>query len=156
MQVFVQESSFDVDVQYEMLVRSSPGAAVVTFTGYVRDHSASENVVAMELEHYPGMTEQSLQHLGDTAASRFDLLNWRIVHRYGVLEVAEPIVWVGVTANHRSPAFDACQYLMDSLKTDAPFWKREFFDNGEGRWVSDKAEDHQRRAEWHQHTEGQS
>ena len=112
------------------MVGDRPGAAVATFTGYVRDHSDERPVGTLELEHYPEMAQRVLAELGEEAASRYGLSRWRIVHRFGVLGVSESIVWVGAVADHRGDAISACELIMDSLKTDAPFWKRE-----EGRVV---------------------
>lgn len=153
MRVFVQQENFSVSDQYASLVRSCPGAAVVTFTGHVRDFCADSPVsdsaiVGLELEHYPGMTESVLKRIGREAAERFALREWRIVHRFGVLAFPDPIVWVGVVADHRGPAFDGCQFIMDALKTDAPFWKKEHWGNGMATWVEARAEDDQRRERW--------
>ena len=148
MAVFVQREAFEVDQHYDFLVRENPGAAVVTFTGYVRDHCGAGEVVALELEHYPGMTEGVLADIGQQAQERFDLLAWRIVHRYGVLEVTDPIVWTGVVADHRGAAFEACEFVMDILKTDAPFWKREHLQSGTKHWVQARSLDAARRERW--------
>ena len=148
MRVLVQSQPFEVDRHYDFLVRENPGAAVVTFTGYVRDHCDRGDVTALELEHYPGMTERVLEEIGAKAQQRFGLEAWSIIHRYGKLEVTDPIVWVGVVANHRGAAFDACQFIMDVLKTDAPFWKREHLDDGSATWVEARGEDAERRLHW--------
>ena len=146
--VVVQKDVFNAAEQYDLLMRECPGAAIVTFTGYVRDHCDSGCVGQLELEHYPGMTESVLGELGQQASKRFNLKAWRIVHRYGVLDVNEPIVWAAVIADHRSAAFDACQFLMDTLKTDAPFWKREHMTDGSANWVAAKSSDSERRKRW--------
>ncbi len=148
MQVFIQKDNFDVDAHYDLLVRAFPGAAVVTFTGYVREYSEQGDVTGLELEHYPEMTQRRLQGLGEEAAARFTLKTWRIVHRYGKLDASDPIVWVGVVADHRGAAFDGCQFIMDTLKTDVPFWKREHLANGTAQWVDAKDEDTKRRKRW--------
>lgn len=148
MQVFIQKESFDVGAHYDLLVRAFPGAAVVTFTGYVREFCDQGDVVGLELEHYPAMTERRLQALGDEAATRFALNTWRIVHRYGRLDVTDPIVWAGVVADHRGAAFDGCQFIMDTLKTDVPFWKREHLANGTVQWVEPRDDDSLRRRRW--------
>ncbi len=148
MQVFIQKESFDVGAHYDFLVRAFSGAAVVTFTGYVREYCDQGDLTGLELEHYPAMTERRLQELGEEAAARFDLKTWRIVHRYGRLEVTDPIVWAGVVADHRGAAFDGCQFIMDTLKTDVPFWKREYLSNGKVQWVEAKNNDNLRRQRW--------
>lgn len=155
MRVAVHSHAFEVESHYDLLVREYPGAAVVTFTGYVRDHCDRGDVVALELEHYPGMTESVLEQIGAQAEERFNLKAWRIVHRFGTLDVTDPIVWVGVVADHRGQAFDGCQFIMDVLKTDAPFWKREHLQNGGAEWVEARVDDSDRRQRWninHQET----
>ena len=147
MSVAIQAAAIDVAEEYARLVESAPGAAVATFTGYVRDFSEETAVHALELEHYPEMAQVVLQALGDSAAERFGLAGWRVVHRYGVLSVAETIVWVGTVAAHRGDALSACEYMMDTLKTDAPFWKREHGPSGNS-WVQRRGSDDERRARW--------
>ena len=146
--VLVQSDTFEVQSQYATLTDAFPGAAVATFTGYVREFCDNGDVVALELEHYPGMTETVLESLGEQASHRFGLKGWRIVHRFGRLGTAEPIVWVGVVADHRTPAFHGCQFIMDALKTDAPFWKREHLDDGSAKWVAAQCSDTKRREHW--------
>ncbi len=143
----VQSGAFDAAAQYRALCDAYSGAAIVTFTGTVRDFSASGAVSALELEHYPGMAESLLQDLGDRVARQFSLEGWRIVHRYGRLMAEEPIVWVGVVAHHRAEAFAACEMIMDVLKTDAPFWKREHSSNG-AEWIGRAEQDIERRRRW--------
>ena len=104
-------------------------------------------VTELALEHYPEMAQKVLDELGHAAAERFQLSQWRIVHRYGVLGVSETIVWVGAVADHRGEAISACEFMMDSLKTDAPFWKREQRLTGE-QWVTSRDSDNARRARW--------
>jgi molybdopterin synthase catalytic subunit len=151
--VLVQSDTFDVETEYRRLVGEYPGSAVVTFAGYVRDHCDSGAVVALELEHYPEMTESILESLGQQAEIRFGLRAWRIVHRFGTLSRSDPIVWVGVVAEHRTEAFQGCQFIMDTLKTDAPFWKREHLADGSACWVASQYQDEQRRAQWYQQQE---
>jgi molybdopterin synthase catalytic subunit len=143
----VQPETFDAVAEYRALCDAHPGAAIVTFTGTVRDFSANTAVSALELEHYPGMAEASLAELGERVAQQFALLGWRIVHRYGRLMVGEPIVWAGVVADHRAEAFAACEMIMDVLKTDAPFWKREYSSNG-AEWIGRAEQDIERRRRW--------
>ncbi len=152
MSVSIQREAIDAAVEYDGLVGESPGSAVATFTGYVRNHSEDREVRALELEHYPEMAYKVLEDLGFQAVRQFGLSNWRIVHRYGELKVEESIVWVGAMANHRGEAISACEFMLDTLKTDAPFWKREIGPSGE-YWVNSRAIDQRRRARWHS-TEG--
>ena len=147
MSVALQREAIDVAAEYTQLVGDRPGAAVVTFTGYVRDHSDQHAVTELELEHYPEMARKVLWDLGQLAAERFGLSNWRIVHRFGPLAVSETIVWVGAVADHRGEAISACELMMDTLKTDAPFWKREQGPAGE-QWVASRDSDIARRARW--------
>lgn len=147
MSVALQSEAIDVAAEYTQLVGDRPGAAVVTFTGYVRDHSDQHAVTELELEHYPEMARKVLWDLGQLAAERFGLSNWRIVHRFGPLGVSETIVWVGAVADHRGEAISACELMMDTLKTDAPFWKREQGPAGE-QWVASRDSDIARRARW--------
>ena len=147
MSVSLQAEAIDVTAEYAQLVGDQPGAAVATFTGYVRDHSDERSVATLELEHYPEMAQRVLTELGEEAASRYGLSRWRIVHRFGVLGVSESIVWVGAVADHRGDAISACELMMDSLKTDAPFWKREQGPAGE-QWVASRDSDSERRARW--------
>jgi len=145
--VALQTEAIDVAAEYTQLVGPRPGAAVATFTGYVRDHSDQHAVTELELEHYPEMARKVMWDLGQLAAERFGLSNWRIVHRFGLLAVSETIVWVGAVADHRGEAISACELIMDTLKTDAPFWKREQGPAGE-QWVASRDSDIARRARW--------
>ena len=147
MSVSVQSSTFSVANEYECLLGQAPGAAVSTFSGYVRDHSALGRVDRLHLEHYPGMAEVVLRDVGISASERFKLLGWRIIHRYGALSVDDIIVWVGTVAHHRAEAMSACEFIMDRLKTDAPFWKHESGADGES-WVAAAASDSARRRRW--------
>lgn len=114
--------------------------AIVTFTGTVRDHQGAAAISLMELEHYPGMTEVAIEAMIDDAHRRFEILAARVVHRVGVLEPLDRIVLVAVSAAHRGQAFQACEFLMDYLKTQAPFWKKEHTPQG-ARWVDARASD---------------
>lgn len=109
--------------------------AAASFIGTLRDFNDSANVRAMTLEYYPGMTEKQLQAIADHARSEWAVLDVLIVHRVGTLEIGEPIVLTAAWAAHREPAFAACRYLIEKLKTDAPFWKKETLDNARQRWV---------------------
>ena len=133
--------------EYAELIGDQPGAAVATFTGHVRGHAEGAAVTALELEHYPEMAQKVLMTLGETAAERFKLTRWRIVHRHGSLAVSDSIVWVGAVAEHRGEAIAACEFMMDTLKTDAPFWKREEGVAGD-KWVAQRGIDTRRRERW--------
>lgn len=148
MDVCVQRQPFDPAAEYAALIARAAGAAVATFTGYVRDFAADGPVSQLELEHYPGMAEAVLSELGERTAKRFALRGWRIVHRFGALSAGDIIVWVGTVADHRAEAFAACECLMDTLKTEAPFWKREHHPDGGGAWVDASHDDLQRRERW--------
>lgn len=121
--------------------------AIVTFTGLVREFSAGDNVVALELEHYPQMTEQLLLTIANKAQERWQLGRISIYHRIGYLPLGEQIVFVGVSAKHRKSAFEGAQFIMDYLKTQATFWKKEHFANS-SQWVEFKASDLQAQQKW--------
>jgi molybdopterin synthase catalytic subunit len=144
--VRVQESDFDPGAELESL-RSPEDGALVSFTGVARGHSDGFAVESMTLEHYPGMTERALQAIVDQAKGRWPLGRVRVIHRYGLLRPGDRIVWVGVSSPHRDAAFDACRYLIDYLKTEAPFWKRETGPAG-SRWVEAKESDDRAKGKW--------
>lgn len=121
------------------------GGAVASFTGIARD---DYGVVAIELEHYPAMTEASLLALMNEATGRWSLLGGVLIHRVGYIPVGEPIVLVGTAASHRAEALEACAFLIDRLKTDAPFWKKEHRADGSSDWVETKASDDARADKW--------
>lgn len=144
----VQEDDFSVAAEYAWLTDSnSVDGAVVSFVGRLRDVNAGASVQGLWLEHYPGMTERALQALIDEARARWQLGRVAIIHRVGQLRPADQIVWVGVTSPHRAEAFAAAEFLMDALKTRAPFWKKEQTDRGE-RWVEARDTDAQRARRW--------
>jgi len=146
--VSIQTEDFDLSVEVAALRRGDAGVgAVATFVGTVRDRSDCGGVSRMELEHYPGMTERSIEAMIDTAHERFDIRAARIIHRVGLLEPQEQIVMVAVTSAHRAQAFEACQYLMDYLKTQAPFWKKEHTPEG-ARWVDARVCDDEALKRW--------
>lgn len=146
--VKVHASDFDVAVlQSTLLAGSGNEGAVVAFTGYVRCTNQERPVYKLELEHYPGMTEASITKIAQQAAERWPLLAISVVHRIGKLSPGDPIVWVGVSSAHREAAFSACEYIMDYLKTRAPFWKKELGPEGE-HWVAARDQDGQRAARW--------
>lgn len=148
---------FHVRVQCEPLMPHSdrvtdwshlPGVgATITFTGQVRVASERGDVEAIDLEHYPGMSERVLQAMLDEAAKRWGLQAGEIAHRIGYIRAGETIVRVSVASAHRSAAFEAAAWLMDALKTRAPFWKREWV-NGHPEWVAEKASDAEAAARW--------
>ena len=109
--------------------------AVATFVGTMRDFNEGDDVTGMELEHYPGMTERHLEQIAEEAATKWDLLDTLIYHRVGKLVPGDPIVLVAVWSSHRKEAFEACRWLMEELKSKAPFWKKELMESGDSRWV---------------------
>lgn len=148
MAIRVQSEPFQPGVELEALHAANAGiGAVVGFVGYVRDYNDGNAVAAMTLEHYPGMTEKALAGIVEQARARWPLLGVEILHRVGHLLPGEPIVFVGTASSHRQAAFDACNFIMDYLKTRAPFWKRE--DTPEGaRWVDGRASDQAAARRW--------
>ncbi|MFM7705248.1 MAG: molybdenum cofactor biosynthesis protein MoaE [Rubrivivax sp.] len=147
--VSIRHEDFDLSAEVEALrAGDARVGAVATFTGTVRDrHGAQLGIQALELEHYPGMTETALEAMIDEALRRFDILGARIVHRVGRLAPTDHIVMVAVTSAHRAEAFRACEFLMDYLKTQAPFWKKERTAQGE-RWVDARVADDEALARW--------
>lgn len=136
----VGEENFSVGDEYQWLAQCDEDGAVVTFTGKVRNHNLAECVSALTLEHYPGMTEKALNEIVELARERWPLPRVSVIHRVGALYPGDEIVFVGVSAAHRSVAFDAAQFIMDYLKTRAPFWKRESTPDGD-RWVESRNSD---------------
>lgn len=146
--VLVQEADFDIaQLQSALLAGLSDEGAVATFTGYVRRANEQRAVTTLELEHYPGMTEASIRDIAQQAVARWPLLAVSVVHRVGVLNTGAQIVWVGVASAHREAAFSACEFIMDFLKTRAPFWKKERGPAGE-HWVDARHSDDARAARW--------
>lgn len=150
MSVRVQEGDFDVSKEIDALTRGDPGiGAVATFIGKVRGEAHGAVLSSMTLEHYPGMTEDELARIEDEAKGRFKLTASLVVHRIGELKPGDNIVLVITCAPHRGDAFHACEYLMDYLKTRAPFWKKEHRRDGtSGEWVEAKAEDDAAAQRW--------
>jgi molybdopterin synthase catalytic subunit len=139
--VSIQTEDFDVAREIALLRGGDPGVgAVCSFIGTVRDRSDGASVSAMELEHYPGMTEKAIEQMIDEAFRRFDIRAARVIHRVGPLQLQDQIVLVVVTSAHRGESFQACEFLMDYLKTQAPFWKKETTPEGE-RWVDARVAD---------------
>ena len=147
--IAVQTQDFDIGREYADLIAGDTAAgAVVFFVGRVRDMNHARDVQSLSLEHYPGMTENILRQILDEAKARWELIAARIVHRVGELQLGEQIVFVGVTSAHREHAFQAAEFLMDFLKTQAPFWKKEVGVDGVEHWVEDKVSDQQRKTRW--------
>ena len=146
--VSIQEADFDVGVELAALQgeRTDVGA-VASFVGCVRGHTLADDVSALTLEHYPGMTERAIEAMIVEAQARFDMLGARVIHRVGRLTPGERIVLVAVASSHRRDAFQACEFLMDYLKTHAPFWKKETTPDGE-RWVDARVADDAALARW--------
>jgi molybdopterin synthase catalytic subunit len=148
--VRIQLADFDLGLEVAHL-RAQDGrvGAVCSFVGTVRDRTAGEpgDISSMELEHYPGMTEKSIEAMIDAAHQRFDIFGARVIHRVGLLLPLDHIVLVAVTSAHRGESFAACEFLMDYLKTQAPFWKKEQSQAG-ARWVDARVSDDAALAKW--------
>ncbi|MFZ6674000.1 molybdopterin synthase catalytic subunit MoaE [Undibacterium sp. Xuan67W] len=148
MAVFVQTEDFDVSTQLAKMRAGKPAiGAVVSFVGLVRDLNDDLDVQAMELEHYPGMTEKSLDDIVQQAGQRWQLLDALVIHRVGILQPLDQIVLVAVASAHRGEAFAACEFIMDYLKTQAPFWKKEQTSQG-ARWVDARETDDHALNKW--------
>jgi molybdopterin synthase catalytic subunit len=146
--VEIREGDFDLAAEVAALREGDGGVgAVVAFVGTVRDRNDAAAVASLELEHYPGMTEAAIEAMVDEAVRRFEIRAVRVVHRVGVLAPMAQIVLVAVTAAHRGRAFQACEFLMDYLKTQAPFWKKEAGPEGV-RWVDARVADDAALARW--------
>jgi molybdopterin synthase catalytic subunit len=149
-EVRVQTGDFDLTAEVARLRAGQPKVgAVVTFVGTVRDLNDGATVAAMELEHYPGMTEAALQNIVEQACTRWPLAGALVIHRVGPLQPLEQIVLVAVTAAHRGEAFAGCEFIMDYLKSEAPFWKKEQTPDG-ARWVDARSSDDVALAKWSQ------
>jgi len=146
--VCIQAQDFDLGHETQALRAGDGGVgAVVAFVGTVRELSAGDAVSAMELEHYPGMTEAAIEAMVDDAFARFDIRAARVIHRVGLLQARDQIVLVLVSSAHRGQAFQACEFLMDYLKTQAPFWKKEHTPAG-AHWVDARVADDEALARW--------
>ena len=148
--VSIQTADFDLSQEVAVLrAQDARVGAVCSFVGTVRDRNAGAQgeVSTLELEHYPGMTEKSIESMIDEAKQRFDILGARVVHRVGLLRPLEQIVLVAVTSAHRGESFKACEFLMDYLKTQAPFWKKETTPEG-AKWVDARISDDAALARW--------
>ncbi|MEW8002844.1 MAG: molybdopterin synthase catalytic subunit MoaE [gamma proteobacterium symbiont of Ctena orbiculata] len=139
--VSIRAEPFDPNREVELLRGNDPSiGALVTFIGLMRDINEGDRIERLYLEHYPGMTERALQEIVDEANSRWDIQHCRVVHRVGALLPTDPIVLVAVASRHRKEAFRACEFIIDYLKTRAPFWKKETTAEGE-RWVDARESD---------------
>ncbi len=150
MAVSVQTEDFDAGLEISRLrnARKDTGA-VVSFIGLVRDLNEGDQVSQLTLEHYPGMTEKGLEAIVSQAQNRWAIFDVTVIHRVGTLQAMEQIVLVAVSSAHRSEAFKACEFIMDYLKTEAPFWKKERTQSGE-RWLDAKNSDDEARERWNQ------
>jgi len=145
--IIIQEDSFSISKLILELSEKDNVGAVVSFSGYVREFSKDKQLKYMELEYYPGMTEKTLESIVQKAKSHWDIEQITIIHRVGKLLPKDIIVGVIVSSRHRSNAFKACEFIIDFLKTDAPFWKKEISDKGEV-WVSERQEDIIKKTNW--------
>jgi molybdopterin synthase catalytic subunit len=146
--VTIQPQDFDLGAEVAALRAGDAGVgAVASFIGTVRDRNDGLGVSRMELEHYPGMTERAIEAMIDAALARFDIRGVRVIHRIGPLAPLDQVVLVAVSSAHRGQAFQACEFLMDFLKTEAPFWKKETTPEG-SRWVDARVSDDQALARW--------
>lgn len=151
--VRIQPEPFDVGAELVHLRQREDGSwdtrvgAVASFVGTVREMNEGDAISTLTLEHYPGMTEKSIQEILDQAQSRWPLHNARVIHRIGPLQPADEIVWVGVTSSHREAALAACSFIMDFLKSKAPFWKKETTPEGR-RWVAARSKDEEALKRW--------
>lgn len=148
--VSIQPGDFDLNAEIAALrAQDTRVGAVCSFIGTVRDHTAGMvgRISSMELEHYPGMTEKAIEAMIDEAHRRFDIYAARVIHRVGLLQPLDQIVMVAVTSAHRGESFQACEFLMDYLKTQAPFWKKEQTPDG-ARWVDARVSDDNALARW--------
>jgi molybdopterin synthase catalytic subunit len=148
MPIRIQTADFDLSAEVAQLRAGNPGiGAVVTFVGTVRDMNDGAGVAEMELEHYPGMTEKALEDIVAQARTRWNIFDALVIHRVGAMKPLEQIVLVAVTSAHRGEAFAACEFIMDYLKTQAPFWKKEQTAQG-ARWVDARAADDKALQKW--------
>ena len=146
--VTIQTEDFNLATEIEALRKEDMRVgAVCSFIGTVRDRNDGLSVSSMELEHYPGMTERAIEAMMDAAHARFDIFAARVIHRVGLLQPLDQVVMVAVTSGHRGESFKACEFLMDYLKTQAPFWKKEVTPQG-ARWVDARVSDDAALAKW--------
>ena len=148
LKVAIQTPDFDLSEEVEILrMGNSRIGAICSFVGTVRDRNEGDQVATLELEHYPGMTESSINKMISEAQSRFDIFGAVVIHRVGLLMPLDQIVLVAVSSAHRGESFQACEFLMDYLKTQAPFWKKELTPQGH-RWVDARVSDDQALKRW--------
>ena len=141
--VLIQQEPFSFEeILHDVKSKNNNIGAVTSFIGYVRDfdHKPEDKLDHLDIEHYEGMTQKALQEIEKTAHKKWDLIETRIIHRVGVIQLDEPIVFILVASKHRDNAFDACRYIIDYLKTEAPFWKKEV-SNIHSLWVEQKESD---------------
>jgi len=148
----IQYEDFSIDDLSSQLKKQAGNnaGAICTFTGLVReiDQSEQPKLTALSLEYYPGMTEKALDAIAEQAKAKFSLAAIIIVHRVGKLSATEQIVFVGTASEHRQSAFDGCQFIMDYLKNDAPFWKKEYREDGTENWIEQKQSDREATSKW--------
>ena len=142
--VSIQTEDFDTSAELATL-ENCGGGGVASFTGIVR---GDDGLVALELQHYPAMTMVQVERIVEDAMNRWPLLGVRVIHRHGRMEPGERIVFVGTASRHRTAALESCAFLIDWLKSHAPFWKKEHFSDGEARWVDARAEDDAKAQDW--------
>lgn len=147
--VIIQNKDFSIEEEYDLLRSKVPNqtGAICTFTGLVREFGDRPDIQGMFLEHYPGMTEKCLYKLIEQAQEKWPIHFAKVIHRVGALSLADQIVFVGISSAHRSDAFAACEYIMDYLKTDAPFWKKEISKDA-SLWVEAKLSDQEQKKKW--------
>ncbi|MBQ0726885.1 molybdopterin synthase catalytic subunit MoaE [Thalassolituus oleivorans] len=146
--ITVQTDDFNIADEYQALCgQNTEAGAIVFFSGLVRDRNEGSDVTGLFLEHYPGMTERSLEDIVKQARLRWPILQVRLIHRVGQLDINDQIVFVGVSSAHREAAFDACRFIMDFLKTEAPFWKKETRTDGH-HWIESQTKDQEAKTRW--------
>lgn len=149
--IAIQEKDFNVGYEYQQLIKdNSSDGAVVFFVGRMREFNQGQNVSALTLEHYPGMTEKALNGIIIEARQRFNISRSRVIHRVGDLSLQDQIVFVGISSPHRDEAFAAAQFIMDYLKTRAPFWKKETTSAGKSIWLDATESDATAAQKWAQ------
>ncbi|GDY25722.1 molybdopterin synthase catalytic subunit MoaE [Agarivorans sp. Toyoura001] len=143
----VQTDDFNVGDEYQALRNRASAGAIVFFVGLVRDMNLGEQVKGLHLEHYPGMTESQLEAIVEQAKQRWPIQDASVVHRVGDLDVSDQIVFVGVNSAHREASFEACHFIMDYLKTQATFWKKERTNNND-TWLDARESDLEAKSKW--------
>lgn len=147
--ISVQTGDFDASEELKKLCENRKDiGATVNFIGLVRDNNLDDDVTGLSLQHYPGMTEKALAEIAIEAEARWDILGYSIIHRVGDLKLGDRIVWVAIASPHRGDAFNACEFIMDYLKTKAPFWKKELLKDGSSRWLDARESDTNASSRW--------